>query len=109
MDRAELFNMFKLKCMQSQLRNSKNQKKKKKFQKHFRRCKAFNFVELVKTCLDGSSFYCNRALDVSFGRNMRLFFNENSRYKSRKEAKNKSELIKLSEDVYKVQSENKIL
>ena len=72
----------------------------------FKRCKAFNVVELLRTCLDDSTFYSNRALDVAHGRNIWLFYNQKSRYVGGTGNLDKSKIFRISDDVFKVKSES---
>ena len=72
----------------------------------FNRLNAYNLTELVDVCLDDSTLYSRRCLDVSHNCNYHLFTNQKSRYIFKSININQSLIIQLSETQLMVPSEN---
>ena len=72
----------------------------------FNRLNAYNLTELVDVCLDDSTLYSRRCLDVSHNCNYHLFTNQKSRYIFKSININQSQIIQLSETQFMVPSEN---
>ena len=72
----------------------------------FNRMKAYNLTDLVDICLDDSTLYSRRCLDVSHNRNYHLFTNQKSRYIFNNINIDQGQIIQLSETQFLVPSEN---